>query len=139
MSGHAYSLSIVLLGAMAGCSAPTSSSVPPIPTAATGARLYESNCAACHQLDARGVPGVYPSLVGSPVLLGDAVDLSRWVIQGQRPASLPAGKYPTVMARFGWLKPGDAAALFSYVRTNFGNAAPAIEANVVAHAIEAAP
>jgi mono/diheme cytochrome c family protein len=35
------------------------------------ARLDDANCIACHSQDARGIPGVYPSLVGSPVVLGD--------------------------------------------------------------------
>ena len=78
---------------------------------------------------------MYPSLAGSSVVLGDPAVLSRWVIQGVRPASLPAGHYPTVMAKFGWLKPADAAALFTYLRSNFGNSAAAVDAAAVAGAL----
>jgi hypothetical protein len=40
------------------------------------------------------------------------------------------------MLQFGWMKPADAAALFSYVRSSFGNSAPAIDAATVAKALE---
>jgi mono/diheme cytochrome c family protein len=100
-----------------------------------GARIYNGNCIACHQPDARGIPGVYPSLVGSPVLLGDQRELALWVVKGRRPPSLPAGRYPTTMLKFEWMKPGDAAALFTYVRSNFGNAGPPVDPAAVAQAL----
>jgi len=101
----------------------------------TGARLYYDNCRACHLEDARGVPAVYPSLVNSPVILGDPTELTLWVIKGQRPASMPAGRYPTVMNQFGWMKPAEAAALFTYLRSSFGNSAPAVDASTVSRAL----
>jgi mono/diheme cytochrome c family protein len=101
----------------------------------TGARIYSGSCVACHQQNAQGIPGVYPSLVGSAVLLGDPAPLARWVIAGRRPPSMPAGRYPTAMPQFGWMKDGDAAALFSYLRSNFGNSAPAVSAASIAEAL----
>jgi mono/diheme cytochrome c family protein len=77
---------------------------------------------------------VYPSLAGSAVVLGDPAELARWVIKGQRPAALPTGRYPTQMLQFGWMKPADAAALLSYLRSNFGNSAPPVDAAAVAKA-----
>jgi mono/diheme cytochrome c family protein len=65
-------------------------------------------------------------LVGSPLLLGDPKPLALWVIQGRRPPFLPAGRYAAHMPQFGWLGPRDAAALFSYLRSHFGNAAPPV-------------
>jgi mono/diheme cytochrome c family protein len=121
----------VLSLSIAGCSHPAA------PVAAEqGAQLFDRNCVACHQQDARGIPGVYPSLVGSPVLLGEPRALSRWVVQGRRPATLPQGRYSTVMVKFDWMKPSDAAALLTYVRTHFGNSAPPIDAPSVAQALE---
>ena len=144
---------LVLAGALAGCSAkkkpgqPQATSDAPAAMAAVaaggagpsaaevGARIYSGNCVPCHQQTGMGIAGVYPSLAGSPVVLGDPAQLARWVIKGQRPLSMPAGRFPTQMLQFGWMKPADAAALFSYVRSNFGNSAAPVDAAAVARAL----
>jgi len=105
---------------------------------AQGGRIYSSNCLPCHQENGAGIPGVYPSLAGSPVVQGDVAELALWVLKGQRPRSMPAGRYSTQMMQFGWMKPADAAALFTYLRTSFGNSASAVDAATVAQAIGAA-
>lgn len=48
---------------------------------------------------------------------------------------MPAGKYPTAMPQYGWMSARDTAALLTYLRSNFGNAAPP----VVAATLVAAP
>jgi mono/diheme cytochrome c family protein len=144
---------LVLAGALAACSAkkkpgqPQAASDVPAATAAVvagdagpsaaevGARIYSGNCVPCHQQTGMGIAGVYPSLAGSPVVLGDPAQLALWVVKGQRPLSMPAGRYPTQMLQFGWMKPADAAALFSYVRSNFGNSAAPVDAAAVARAL----
>ena len=113
---------------------PTSSGGGPS-AAEVGARIYNSNCVPCHQQTGAGIPGVYPSMAGSPVVLGDSAELALWVIKGQRPKAMPAGRYSTQMLQFGWMKPADAAALFSYLRSNFGNSAPPVDAAAVAKAL----
>src|SRR5258708_1961795 len=128
---------LALSGALSACpakhpGAPQSSSDS---TAELGARIYSGNCVACHQQTGTGIPGVYPTLVGSPVVIGDPAELALWVLRGQRPHSMPVGRFPTQMLQFGWMKPADAAALLSYLRSNFGNAAPAVDAAVVAKAL----
>ena len=149
------SLPFAIVGTLAACSpaapggpspggpppggSPPGGSAPPASeqTAADiGARIYSGSCVACHQQNAQGIPGVYPSLVGSPVLLGDPTPLARWVIEGRRPPFMPAGRYPTAMPQFGWMKDRDAAALFSYLRSNFGNSAPPVSAATIAEALE---
>jgi mono/diheme cytochrome c family protein len=121
-----------LLGAglLAGCG-PGDGQAPP---AGPGARLYASNCLACHQRNGEGVPGVQPPLAGTPVPAGDAGELLRWVMYGERPAALPRGRYAGVMPQFGYLSDADLATLLSYVRSSFGNAAPAITPAMVAEA-----
>ncbi len=121
---------------LAGCSGQSSS--PPAAAADApadlGARLYAQNCVPCHREDGKGVPEVYPSLAGSPVVNGDPVALARWVLNGARPPSMPAGRYAAQMLLFGWLKDQDAAALFTYIRSHFGNSASPVEAATVAGA-----
>ncbi|HTV94451.1 MAG TPA: cytochrome c [Steroidobacteraceae bacterium] len=121
-----------------GASAPATTAAAPASAAAPaalGAKLYDGNCVACHQHDARGIPGVYPSLAGSALVLGDPRAFARWVVEGERPASLPAGRYATVMPKFGWMKDSDVAALLTYLRSNFGNAAPAVDAATIGQAL----
>jgi mono/diheme cytochrome c family protein len=147
-------LTLVLAGALGSCSAkkkpgqPQASFGAPAATTAAGAagvagpsaaevgaRIYNGNCVPCHQQTGMGIAGVYPSLAGSPVVLGDPAQLALWVVKGQRPPLMPAGRYPTQMLQFGWMKPADAAALFSYVRSNFGNSAAPVDAAAVAKAL----
>ena len=97
-----------------------------------GARIYAGNCIACHQQDGHGIAGVYPALAASPVVLGDPVELGSWIVQGKRPASMPAGRYTTVMPQFPWLRAADAAALLTFLRGNFGNQAAAVDAATLA-------
>ena len=144
--------SLVLTGVLAACSPKSpgelqgASAVPGSAIGATagntgstaaeiGERIYSGNCVPCHQQAGTGIPGVYPSLAGSPVVTGDPVELTLWVMKGQRPHSMPAGRYSTQMLQFGWMKPADAAALFSYLRSNFGNSAGLVDAATVAKAL----
>jgi mono/diheme cytochrome c family protein len=106
-----------------------------VPSTEAGERIFNGNCVACHQQGGVGIPGVYPSLVASPVVLGDPAELSRWVIRGERPPSMPAGRYSTQMLQFGWLKPADAASLFTYLRSRWGNSAAPVDAATVTKAL----
>ena len=119
-----------------GASTATAAASDAGPSAAEiGARIYSGNCVPCHQQNGVGIPSVYPSLPGSSVVVGDPAQLALWVIKGQRPPSMPAGRYPTQMLQFGWMKPADAAALLSYLRSNFGNSAAPVDAAAVAKAL----
>ena len=125
--------------ALVACSAKTPSAPAAAGAAAqsteVGERIFNGNCVACHQQGGVGIPGVYPSLAASPVVLGDPAELARWVIRGQRPPSMPVGRYSTQMLQFGWLKPADAASLFTYLRSHFGNSAAPVDAATVAKAL----
>jgi mono/diheme cytochrome c family protein len=101
-----------------------------------GASLYAQNCVPCHHENGEGVPKVFPSLAGSPAVLGDPIELAQWVLSQKRPASIPAGRYPTQMLLFGWMKDDDAAALLTYIRSHFGNSAPAVDAALIAKSRE---
>ena len=136
---------MALASVIAGCSAKTpgarsgSADMPGVGGTASaadlGARIYSGNCVPCHQQSGAGIPGVYPSLSGSSVVVGDPAELARWVLEGRRPASMPQGRYSTQMLQFGWMKPADAAALLSYLRSNFGNSAAPVDAATVAKAL----
>jgi mono/diheme cytochrome c family protein len=101
-----------------------------------GAALYAQNCVPCHHENGEGVSKVFPGLSGSPAVMGDAVELAQWVLSQKRPASIPAGRYPTQMLLFGWMSDADAAAVLSYIRSHFGNSAPPVDAATIAKARE---
>ena len=84
-----------------------------------GAKVYASNCVACHQATGKGVPGAFPALEGSKVVLGR---------QDDQIAILLNGKQGTAMASFKQLSDVELAAVSTYTRNAFGNKA---EDNVV--------
>jgi mono/diheme cytochrome c family protein len=118
----------------AACSQQSTGGGSAAPQEQRGEQLYAQNCAPCHRQDGTGVPNVYPSLIGSAAVLGPPVELAQWVLSQKRPASIPAGRYPTQMLLFGWMKDADAAALLTYIRSNFGNSAPPVDAATIAKA-----
>ncbi|HEY2462859.1 MAG TPA: cytochrome c [Steroidobacteraceae bacterium] len=101
-----------------------------------GAALYAQNCVPCHRENGEGVPKVFPSLAGSPAVVGDPTELAQWVLSQKRPASIPAGRYPTQMLLFGWMSNEDAAALLTYIRSHFGNSAAPVDAALIAKSRE---
>jgi mono/diheme cytochrome c family protein len=101
-----------------------------------GAALYAQNCVPCHRENGAGVPKVFPSLSGSPAVLGDPLELAQWVLSQKRPASIPAGRYPTQMLLFGWMSNEDAAALLTYIRSHFGNSAASVDSALIAKSRE---
>ena len=129
---------LMTVGACSQSSVPTAATgaaAPPGP-AGRGAVLYMQNCVSCHREKGEGVPNVYPSLTGSAAAVGDPVELAQWVLSQKRPATIPAGRYPTQMLLFGWMKDEDAAALLTYIRSSFGNSAPPVDAATITKARE---
>jgi mono/diheme cytochrome c family protein len=127
---------LMTVGACSQSSAPTAaeSAGAPAGPAERGAVLYMQNCVSCHREKGEGVPNVYPSLAGSAAAMGDPIELAQWVLSQKRPATIPAGRYPTQMLLFGWMKDDDAAALLTYIRSHFGNLAPPVDAATIAKA-----
>ena len=78
-----------------------------------GEQVYMANCAACHQPTGMGLPGVFPALKGSPVVLGDIKDHIDVVLHG-RPG--------TAMQAFAkQLSIKQLAAVITYKRNAWGN------------------
>ncbi|MCD6680522.1 MAG: cytochrome c oxidase subunit II [Burkholderiaceae bacterium] len=81
---------------------------------ARGQEVFAANCVACHQADGKGVPGTFPALAGSKVVLGDPHGQIDVVLHG-RPG--------TAMASFKQLSDTDLAAVITYTRHAWGNQA----------------
>jgi cytochrome c oxidase subunit 2 len=78
-----------------------------------GEKVYQANCAACHQADGKGLPGVFPAISGSAVATGPMAGHIAVVMNG-RPG--------TAMAAFaGQLSDADIAAVVTYQRNAWDN------------------
>jgi mono/diheme cytochrome c family protein len=109
---------------------------PPDAVMKLGEKLYADQCADCHGKDGRGAPGVYPPLAGNRALTMDApVNAIRIVLNGGFPPSTADNPRPYGMPPYSPLmKDEEVAAVVTYVRASWGNAARAVtQAEVNAH------
>lgn len=96
-----------------------------------GKRLY-ANCQACHQADGRGVEGNYPPLAGSSWVTGDPDTLVRILLHGVEGELEVAGRvYNQAMPPWRHLRDEQLAAVATYVRGSWGNAAPPVDPETV--------
>lgn len=80
---------------------------------AKGESVYNTSCAACHQANGQGIPGVFPGIAGSAIATGD--------IGGHIDIAMN-GKAGTAMQAFGpQLNDVDMAAVITYQRNALGN------------------
>jgi cytochrome c oxidase subunit 2 len=79
---------------------------------AHGAKVYASNCVACHQQTGMGVPKVFPALSGSKIVNGPKDAQLQLVMNG---------KPGTAMAAFKHLSDVDIAAVITHTRNNWDN------------------
>lgn len=78
-----------------------------------GKEVYMRNCVACHQPNGKGIPPAFPSIAGSPVVLGDEEAQISLILNG---------KTGTAMVAFGpQLSDEEIAAVITYQRNSFGN------------------
>jgi mono/diheme cytochrome c family protein len=103
------------------------------PAMRAGQAIYVDNCEACHAANGAGVPNLIPPLKDSPVVQSlDPTTLARVVLHGtQNVATAQAPTGPSMPA-MGWkLTDQQAAAVLTYVRNSWSNAAPAVDAGAV--------
>jgi len=99
-----------------------------------GRALYEHHCADCHGADGRGtgVAGhpAYPPLAGNGALtMADPVNAIRIVLNGGFPPATAGNPRPFGMPPYSpVLDDAEVAAVVTYVRNSWGNAAPAVTA-----------
>ena len=78
-----------------------------------GEQVYNRVCVACHQANGEGIPGAFPALKGSAVVMGDI---------GKHIDVVMNGRTGTAMQAFSeQLNPTDVAAVISYERNAWGN------------------
>jgi len=99
---------------------------------AQGKKLYNTVCIACHQATGLGVPGAFPPLAKSEWANGSEERIIRILLHGLNgPITVNGGSFNSAMPAIG---PGSGynfddakiAYVLTYVRQEWGNAAPAI-------------
>ena len=109
------------------------SRLPPDPKV-VGKALFSANCITCHQANGEGVAGQYPPLAGSEVETGDATNqLIAIVLKGlQGPVEIKGKPFNNSMQAWeGQYTDQQLASILTYVRSDWGNNAPAITADMV--------
>jgi mono/diheme cytochrome c family protein len=98
-----------------------------------GAAIYADECAGCHTANGKGASGLFPSLNGSPaVQQTDPTTLLHLVLRGARSAATDGAPTGAAMPEFDWILNDDqVAAVLTYVRNAWGNAAPPVSAGEV--------
>lgn len=97
---------------------------------ADGQMLYTQNCASCHQANGEGLKGAFPSLKGSPIVLGDDLDLYvNIIMQGYDPrpeyAAMPG------VGTNNNLTPEEVTAIINHEKTSWGNNAKTVTPEAV--------
>ena len=109
-----------------------------VAAAIDGGQVFAAKCVACHQTNGLGIPGVFPPLAGSEWVLGNDKVLVQIPLHGiLGVVKVKGAAYNGAMPVFDTLSDAEIAAVLSYVRAQWGNAAPAVSPATVAAGREA--
>ena len=106
-----------------------------------GAEIYqrEAHCMTCHQANGKGMGVIYPTLVGSPWVVGSEERLAKSVLHGLWGPMVvngqtydPARGVPPMTAFRALLNDEETAAVLTFVRNTWGNKASPVSADLVA-------
>lgn len=93
---------------------------------------YHAVCGPCHQLNGQGLPYVFPPLAGSEWMTADPETPIRIVLLGLGgPIQVNGTTFNLVMPPPPALTDAQIAEAITYARTNFGNQASAVDADMV--------
>jgi mono/diheme cytochrome c family protein len=115
---------------------PPAAEAPMVASNARGEAVYTSNCISCHQPTGMGLTGAFPPLAGSEWVTGTVDRPIAIVMHGlQGPITVAGAEYNGMMMPWGVgapLSDDDLAAVLTYVRSSWGNAASAVTVEDVA-------
>jgi mono/diheme cytochrome c family protein len=103
------------------------------PRMAAGQAIYTDTCMACHTSTGEGIAHIFPKLAGNVIATqDDPSSLIRIVIAGGRAAATDARPTAPAMPSLGFrLNDDQVAAVVTYVRNAWGNAAAPVTADMV--------
>jgi mono/diheme cytochrome c family protein len=91
-----------------------------------GQKVFEDNCADCHRLNGKGLPGTFPAHDGNPFVVGPPGPVIATVLNGRKGI---LGQMPTWKDK---LDDQQIAAVLTYIRQAWSNRAPAVTPAMVA-------
>jgi mono/diheme cytochrome c family protein len=101
-------------------------------SAVDGKQIYTSKCVACHQATGQGVPGVFPPLAASEWVVGDEKVLARLLLHGVNGDMEVKGVvYKGAMPGWKAMSDDEIAGVMTYIRSDWGNKAAEVSADVV--------
>lgn len=99
---------------------------------AAGRTVYTTYCAACHQRDGKGAPGMNPPLAGINIVTGNKEELIKIALLGyDKPTRINGELYQNVMPPHNWLTDQQIADVLTYIRKSWGNNASDIKVDEV--------
>ncbi len=106
--------------------------------AVDGGAIFAANCAACHQANGEGLPGVFPPLAGSEWVTGEPKVLANILLHGiTGDIEVKGATYAGMMPPFPQLSDAEIAGVLTHIRSTWGNQAEAIDASLIATEREA--
>lgn len=116
----------------AGSAAPTPLAASD-PKMQTGAAIYTDTCSACHRRTGAGVVNMFPRLANNPIVQqDDPASLIHVVLTGVRGAATSAAPTGPAMPSLSYrLNDDQVAAVVTYIRNSWGNAAAPVQAGDV--------
>ena len=100
-----------------------------------GAALYTANCQSCHQANGEGLPGAFPSLKGSQVVLNDNPEQMVDIIMNGYDAKPGFGVMPPLGSNAG-LSVEEIVAIMNHEKTSWGNNAKKVSPDEIQKLIE---
>jgi|TARA_B110000908_G_C10267879_1_gene466523 cytochrome c len=101
-------------------------------TTFASADIYKLKCMACHQAGGVGIPNAFPPLAESEWVSGPAKNLIRIQLRGlMGPITVKGKQYNMAMPANAAMTDEEIASVLTYIRSNFGNKADAITAEMV--------
>ncbi|MBN8904540.1 MAG: c-type cytochrome, partial [Rhodospirillales bacterium] len=106
------------------------------PVMRAGEAIYVDKCAACHTMNGEGIARLFPTLSASPTVEAEnPLSVLHVILNGTRAVQTRLAPTAPAMPAFSWeLTDAQVAAVATYVRNAWGNAAPAVTAGDVSSA-----
>lgn len=102
-----------------------------------GVALYSTHCQSCHQPNGEGLPGAFPSLKGSEIVLSDDLETYISIIMNGYSGRISEGYGPMpAVGTTAGLSPEEVTAIMNHERTSWGNEAKEVSVDEVKKIIE---